>query len=467
MTQANPAATSTGWTRLTRAALSNDGLVRFREASVKRIVKVPLSSNLTVSSCKPAEMDSKNNFFNAIAQMSQASLQIASWCRTNCMHSVFIIVEKYEVTPATANAAAVEGVREVGDLFTMWNTVTLDQVFASCDLHMKHSDSPIEPQNLNLTWELMLANVDDDLRAAIIAEVSRFSLISPDAAQSGPMAFHIIANRIIRSTDALAHHVLTGLMSMGLIHFRGEDVIEAVAVIRNVLLFLACGTPRNRCPPTIMDILVDIFLRCSNVVFVTYICTTKDFHASSIDAPEKLFTLAQAKYNELIVKPNGWVRAVKNKAAFFTGELPELAAAMDEIEKEKSPMKAQTPPKSTTGCSGKETDRKGRVIDRTPPTDGVNKRKNPDGFWEFWCGRCPDGGRWGNHDESRHDTWRAEFKEAMKKKKAKQKADAEAAAASPPDAENPPSMHRANFCQPVFSSIRRNPPTFYDSDSSF
>ena len=67
-------------------------------------------------------------------------------------------------------------------------------------------------QNLNLSWEFIMANIDNDLRAAILVEVSECMDINPDLAQSGPMAFFIIANRIIRASDALAHNVVTGIM---------------------------------------------------------------------------------------------------------------------------------------------------------------------------------------------------------------------------------------------------------------
>ena len=140
-------------------------------------------------------------------------------------------------------------------------------------------------------------------------------------------AFYVIATRIIRASDALAHNVVTGIMGMGLVHFKGENVVSCVAILRNVLLFLGYGTARSKAPPTIMDTLIDVFLRCSNVVFVNNLRNTRDFHRSTIDTPEKLFSHVQSYYNDLLIKPNGWIRA-KNKSAFLA-ELPELAAMAD------------------------------------------------------------------------------------------------------------------------------------------
>ena len=38
-----------------------------------------------------------------------------------------------------------------------------------------------------------------------------------------------------------------------------------------------------------LKILGDVFLRCTNPVFVNYVRTNLDFHSSSVDTPEKLF----------------------------------------------------------------------------------------------------------------------------------------------------------------------------------
>ena len=49
-TQADPVAAHGGCTRANRAALANEGLIKFREHFVKCLTKMPLSSNLTVLS---------------------------------------------------------------------------------------------------------------------------------------------------------------------------------------------------------------------------------------------------------------------------------------------------------------------------------------------------------------------------------------------------------------------------------
>ena len=457
LTQTSPKASAAGYTRTSREALKNDGLVKFRESFIKKLVTTHLSQNLQVQSYKPTEMSDKSNFFYAIASWSEASLYFESWFRTHFANNVFFLQARH--TPAATASAPnpTETVKEIGNLFTIWHNTTPEQVFESCVLYMNYSTSEIEAQNLNITWEFLLKNVDSDLRAAIIAEVSCFVRINPDAAQSGPMAFWVIANRIIRSTEALAHNVITGLMMMGLIHFKGENVVTAVSLLRNVLLFLAYGTPRSKAPSTIMDIIFDIFLRCSNPTFVTYVRHLKDFEGSTVNTPETLFTKVQAYYNDLLLKPNGWLRTTKNRAAFLS-QLPELAAFQTQ-EYERMLSDKPTKPAATIGKEtegkGIERDRKGNIIDRTPPKDGVTERTGTNGNKEYWCGKCNKGGRWGNHKSAGHDDWFAKLKERQEAYKARKRqegnGDSENNSNNTTTTNSPPSMHRGNatLCQPT------------------
>lgn len=478
LTQSVPKATTAGYTRDIREKLENDGLVKFRESFVKKLIKTPLSSNLQVSSYKPSEMQDKQNFFYAISQFAQAMLYFAAWFRSHFASNVFVIQEKYTV-PADPNTNPPvlehEAVREVGDLFKIWNNITLDDVFNSCVIYMLYSTTAIEAQNLNVTWEFFMANIDSDLRATVLAEISRFMPQNPDAAQSGPMAFWIIANRIIRSTDALAHNVITGVMAMGLIHFKGENVVDCVATLRHVLLFLSYGTPNSKAPPTMMDILTDIFLRCSNPTFVQYMRNLHDFHKSEIDTPEKLFLKAQDYYNNLLLKPNGWLRVTKSRSA-FVAHIPELTASMQSEVQFLSDM--DTAPSSSTKKNtlissdkekpssttkeprvGIDVDRRGNKIDRTPPKQGEpTTRTNPStNKQEHWCGRCPHGGRWGNHDEDGHDAFIAKMKKKREEWKSKKNAasdkQGEDDKSTTPSTTRAPTM-RASFCMPILSAFQ-------------
>ena len=474
LTQTAPVASTAGFTRTIRENLQNEGLVKFRESFVKKLVKTPLSSNLQVSSYKPSEMQEKQNFFYAISQFAQAALYFGSWFRSHFADNVFVIQELTQVPDPNNPGQHVRTIVEKGNLFKIWNQLTLEQVFNSCDTYMRYSTTAIEAQNLNVTWEFLMVNIDSDLRATVLSEISRYVAINPDAAQSGPMAFWIIANRIIRSTEALAHNVITGIMAMGLIHFKGENVVDCVATLRHVLLFLSYGKPGSKAPPTIMDILTDIFLRCSNPTFVSYIRNLQDFHPSDIDTPEKLFLKASDYYNNLLLKPNGWLRTTKTRSAFLAN-VPELTAAMQSevpfLEDMEEPAKASSKKAkgSSTGASasnsdsknlrvGIDVDRRGNLIDRTPPKQGestsrVNKSTNKT---EHWCPRCTHGGRWGNHDEAGHDAFIEKSKQRRKEWEAKnKKSDKEAESKGADSSTTTPTMRgNATVCVPLLNAFQ-------------
>ena len=193
--QTTPAATSAGWTKDQRESLDSDALVKFRESFVRSIIKVPLSSNIHLTSYKPTEMGDKSNFFNAISGWSQASLKFNAWMRTHFVTNVFNVISITRTPNTTAGGPDTVDVSDLGSLFEVWHSLTLKQVFDSCQLYMKFSKSSIEAQNLNLSWELIMNNVDSDLQATIIAEVSQYTQDDADCAQSGPMAFFVVANR--------------------------------------------------------------------------------------------------------------------------------------------------------------------------------------------------------------------------------------------------------------------------------
>ena len=90
-----------------------------------------------------------------------------------------------------------------------------------------------------------------------------------------------------------------------------------------------------------------------------------------IDTPEKLFSHVQSYYNDLLIKPNGWIRS-KNKLAFLV-ELPELAAMADFPQDSKPTADSSSPSTNSSNGGGNdnvERDFKGRVIDRNPPKPG-------------------------------------------------------------------------------------------------
>ena len=60
----------------------------------------------------------------------------------------------------------------------------LQQVFNSCCLFKHCASTAVELENLNLSWELIMENIDKDLKAAVNTEVSHFLVMDLNHAQS-------------------------------------------------------------------------------------------------------------------------------------------------------------------------------------------------------------------------------------------------------------------------------------------
>jgi hypothetical protein len=107
---------------------------------------------------------------------------------------------------------------------------------------------------------------------------------------------------------------------------------------------------------------------------------------------------ATTQYLELIVEEK-WLPKKKQAASFQAQGLVAL------------PSDGNTPP---------------RVIDRNHlPAGEPSIRKTLEGQWdEHWCGKCCDGGRWGNHSKGDHNSWVDKMKARNEQRKLRKAAHA-------------------------------------------
>jgi hypothetical protein len=352
-----------GYNRATRSALKNDALVKVKEAAVKKILPTLLSSNLQVTTFDPSEMKESSNFFNFVSSWRTDSSMLRQHAISYYMQNVFNIVKIVKSERLDANGDPMTdpvtkaplydyNISEIGDLFELWPHLTLTEVSDSCKIIARHAED-VDRQNLQWSWEFILANVDADLRHFIMAETDSLGVFG----NSGPLAFYVAAKKIITSTSNLAHNVISGVMVLELRHFDGEDVAHCVFVLRNVLKFLNHGHPTfNKCPPTIMEYLIDVFLCCSNYQFKTYIQNLRDFHPNQVATPEQLFAKAQHYYNDLVTKPgNVWLPIRKKRAVFN----------VESTDQDSYCKPTASPPPSITAMRGQRPE-----VDRTAPKDG-------------------------------------------------------------------------------------------------
>ena len=476
------AQTSGGYSRASRAALTGEALVKVKDSAVKKVLKPPLTANVQVSSFDPSQMTDKSNFFNFVGSWRSNSQILRQHVESYYMQNVFVLSEV-----RTRQATAADGTLRVDNnndpimedyvhqgesLFDVWHNVSTATVVESVRIYAEHAED-VDRQNLQWSWEFILNNIDPDLRHYLLSYVESFaSHVGP----TGPIAFFAVAQRIVTSTNNLAHNVISGVMVLGLQHFQGEDVTECIFVLRNVLKFLNHGHANfDRTPPTIMDYLVEVFLRASNVQFVQYVQNLSDFHQSDIDTPEKLFEKVSEYYNKLITSQGKVWLPVRKKRSAFTGSTPPAKDDTCVEIKEGSGTPPPAPAQSGDPPSNPRSNNRRFQVDRTPPAEGEpHVRKNSRGFDEHWCARCPKGGRWGNHPTEGHDEWWDSYKKKHHSRqnqdrsgnssRASARSDDESIASSRGQAPGPMGSVSVSRANPS-SFLRRTLVSWYDSDS--
>ena len=254
----------------------------------------------------------------------------------------------------------------------------------------------------------------------------------------------------------MSHNIVSGLLVLELRHFKGEDVQEAIFVLRNILKFLNFAHPTlDRTPPTIMTTLVGVFLHATNAQFRNYIQNLSDFHSDEIDTPEKLFTKAQAYYNKLKSEPGKVWLPTKKQRSLFSAEA---------VTEEK---KGSIVPKKPSSFKIPERDRSGTLIDRVAPVGDEPRTRISDktGREEHWCGKCPKGGRWGNHLSKDHDKWLEEFRKKQAERKMSSSSSASVASQRSQKSNDVAPTATVTVAEsPIRSLLRRTYVSFNDSD---
>ena len=467
-----------GYTRAQRQGLADEALIKVKESAVRKILVNVISTINVVDSYEPSKIGEKNNFFNFIGGWQNNVNSLRQHAMSYHMHPVFDYIEvvasftpAYTPPPSPGGTVAARvpdtttyTVNEIGSLFDLWHNFTPEQVLESIRQYAEHGED-IDRQNLQWSWEFILNNLDQELRYYVMSEVSGFPA---HLGQTGPMAFYIVARKMLASSQNLTHNIVSSVMRLRLKHFNGENVTECIFVLRNILKFLNHGNAQyDRCPPTIMDNIFDVFLGCSNQQFVAYVQNLRDFHLSTVNTPEALFGKVQTYYHGIISKPGATWLIEKKKKSYNMAEsdldhsgpndINPMVNAVENAKAEDIPALIKALKEMVQGiASSKKKSNRDDNVDRNPPKAGEPKtRTNPKtGKEEHWCGRCINGGRWGNHLDEGHDDWYRDFKASMEEKKRKKR---EAQSSTTPATEGagqaPESMSRANVVQRTNSTV--------------
>ena len=287
-------------------------------------------------------------------------------------------------------------IADAGNLLRNWHTMTLEQVLDSVRLFISFVDNAVDRQNLAWTFQYLMNSIDADLRAFVLSKISH---LPTDLGRSGPVAFMIIAQRMLQTTENLAQKVINGFIALRLTHFDGESVVEAIFTVRNVLKFLRYGEANSFAPRTSIVLLFDVFRGSTVSVFCNYVQQAQDIVLKDVTNVETIFDHLQSKYEELLLADR-WVPTKKKSSAFVLGE-PHTRTFKEAEEDKKSP------PASPDKKDCPTHDKSGKKIDYTPPKPGEPHERTVNGVTEYWCGKC---GRWGNHKTADHDEWRKNYR---------------------------------------------------------
>ncbi len=435
---AHPAAVNHGCTKAQRDALADDQLVKVCDLAVKTNLDAELTKGLQVTAHDPSDLKDSNNFFNFVSQWETVILQMETHFKTHCMESPFTLHCREDTAPTeaqlqthemelaaflTASAAAggtplvfndgtndiyrpnpptgAMTIRQGANILRDWFSMTLQHVTESVALQLDFVSDATHRQNLVWSFQCIMDGLDADLKTFVLSKISN---LDPAIGRTGPVAFMIVAQRILQTTENLAQKVINGFIALRLTHFEGENVIDAIFTLRNVLKFLRHGEANAFAPRTTLVILCDVFRGTSVAVHRAFVQQAQDIILKNETDPEVIFDHLQLKHEELLLADR-WVPTEKKPAAFVLHDSKTrtfVDADKDKDDKDKD-TKKQRP----------THDKSGRKIDYTPPKNGESHTRTCEGVTEYWCGKC---GRWGSHLTSKHDEWRKNFKKRNGKK---------------------------------------------------
>ena len=310
--------------------------------------------------------------------------------------------------PAGARAIAFRNER----LLSHWHSLELADVIKSVQLQLEYVAETVHRQNLSWTFQYVMDCLDSDLKQYVLSKISH---LDPDVGQTGPVVFMVVAQRILHTTENLAQKVINGLIQLRLTQFPGENVVECIFTVRNVLKFLRFGEVNSFAPRTTLTLVYDVFRGTSVGPFRAYIQQLQDFQMGTTNVQaEDLFSTIQLKYEELLMADR-WAPQKKRPSTFHLGD-PKTYVQDDNRKGGGDKGKDNDDDKKKNGDGKKKRpthDKSGKKIDYTPPKKGESKeRTDSEGKKESWCGECK---RWGSHLSAEHDEWLAKFRADRKK----------------------------------------------------
>jgi hypothetical protein len=259
-------------------------------------------------------------------------------------------------------------------------------------------------ENLQLSESMLLNSCDTELFKKVNNELSTMDVDH----RGGPVVFFLITRYVVALTEKTIRAFLHQLQNLKVTKFPNEDINEFAAVFKNTCnRLIAC----DRLPKDIRDICYEGIQSCSVIEFRRSLEVHWTLETNIVTLYESILDFSQIRFTELSIK-NKWLPKQKKASTF------KATSSHNDSSQNNNNQANKTSSDNNNGSNNRRYDKKPkRPVDHTPPKQGEpHTRKRSDGKDEHWCGRCKDGGRWGNHTPDGHDKWVSDWHSNIKKR---------------------------------------------------
>ena len=198
------------------------------------------------------------------------------------MHSVFTIVYPSPVASSATDVGALDltdqGNAKTSDLFSDHTQLTAEQVAASNVWYNEWADDTTHSDNLKLTQQYLINNVDEDLAAKTLEDHEEFT----PAEQGGPLFFFLMLQNLLSNSREAALHLENKIKTLKISTVKGEDISKVVSHLRGALRRLIQMSQWDRSNPSHSRFFIDMNLSLVKV-----------FQTTSVDEFNNLFASYQ------------------------------------------------------------------------------------------------------------------------------------------------------------------------------
>ena len=222
------------WNKEQRSGLGPKERSTFYEKAIRYVL--PKSNKLSV---RPTKTKADDELKHAVQLRSQLTT-VQEHMYAMDIDDVFTIVKPVSVgTTGQIESTSYDLLRDYGKLDPQ--IVALSNVWYSEWVQEKYVH-----ENLSITQQFLKLNTDDTLWNKALEDMQDY----PHSAHGGPLMFVLIMRRIQDSSAMAIDHVLKQIRNLKISDILGEDVDEAVSMIRSVYnLMLNTSTERHNYVP--------------------------------------------------------------------------------------------------------------------------------------------------------------------------------------------------------------------------